>query len=73
MGPPAPCSQVAAMLQYTHANDMMHLMEPMLDLRLAMPTRERCEAVNTRRRCHRCVSPSIRWKQPGCNPSQPQD
>ena len=44
-GPAAAPVQVAATLQYAHANDVTPFMEPVLELCLAVLTRERREAV----------------------------
>ena len=40
-----PLPQVAATLQYAHANDVTPFMEPVLELCLTVLTRERREAV----------------------------
>ena len=58
-GPAAAPVQVAATLQYAHANDVTPFMEPVLELCLAVLTRERREAVavtlDTQHRRRKCA------------------
>ena len=60
-------SQVAATLQYAHANDVTPFMEPVLELCLAVLTRERREAggvivltPGAARRCRQCTGGGCR-------------
>ena len=53
---------MAATLQYAHANDVTPFMEPVLELCLAVLTRERREAgaALTPRSARRCTLPNMR-------------
>jgi hypothetical protein len=55
--------QVAATLQYAHANDVTPFMEPVLELCLAVLTRERREAgaALTPRSARRCRKPAFSY------------